>query len=122
MTITLVSAQAGSSGGAPLLLSGHPGSARRNVCVRTLAAATGTGISIELRDCDIVKAGCSITVELVPFVASEGMHTRSPISRICAELYGTAKIRPLLMHTPPCLPPERGVESEGGSASWDSTR
>ena len=77
------------------------------VCVGTLAAATGTGISIELRDCDIVGAGCSITVEVVSSLASGGMHTRLPISRICAELYGTAKIRPLLMHTPPCLPPKQ---------------
>ena len=83
------------------------------VCVGTLAAATGTGISIELMDCDIVGAGCSITVEVVSSLASGGMHTRLPISRICAELYGTAKMRPLLMHTPPCLPPEQGSRVRG---------
>ena len=43
----------------PLLPSGHPGSARMKLCVGTLAAAIGTGITHELRDCDIVGAGCS---------------------------------------------------------------
>ena len=78
-----------------------------NVCVGPLAAAIGTGISIELMDSDIVGGGSS-TVEVVSSLASEGMHTRSPISRMVAELYGTAISRPLLMHTPPCLPPDEG--------------
>ena len=90
------------------------------VCVGTLAAATGAGISIELRDCDTVGAGCSIIVE-VSSLSSEGMHTRSPISRTCAELYGTAMMRPLLMHTPPCLPPEQG-SSQRESTSWGTAR
>ena len=90
------------------------------VCVGTLVAAIGTGISIELRDCDTVGAGCS-TVEVVSSLASEGMHTRSPISRIVAELYGTATMRPLLMHTPPCLPPEQG-SSQRESTSWGTAR
>ena len=77
-----------------------------NVCVGPLAAAIGTGISIELMDSDIVGGGSS-TVEVVSSLASEGMHTRSPISRMVAELYGTAISRPLLMHTPPCLPPKQ---------------
>lgn len=94
--------------GAPLLPSGHPGRARMNVCVGPLVAAIGTGISIELMDSDTVGGGCSSTVEVASSLASEGMHTRSPISRMVAELYGTAISRPLLMHTPPCLPPDEG--------------
>ena len=90
------------------------------VCVGTLVAAIGTGISIELRDCDTVGAGCS-TVEVVSSLASEGMHTRSPISRIVAELYGTAMMRPLLMHAPLCLPPEQG-SSQRESTSWGTAR
>ena len=78
-----------------------------NVCVGPLAAAIGTGISIELMDSDIVGGGSS-SVEAVSSLASEGMHTRSPISRMVAELYGTAISRPLLMHTPPCLPTDEG--------------
>ena len=78
-----------------------------NVCVGPLAAAIGTGISIELMDSDIVGGGSS-SVEAMSSLASEGMHTRSPISRMVAELYGTAISRPLLMHTPPCLPPDEG--------------
>ena len=91
--------------GAPLLSSGHPGSAIMKVCVAVAVAAIETGCSIEMRDSDIVVGatgtGCSTALDVV---SSEGMHTRSPISRICAELYGTATMRPLLMHTPPCLP------------------
>ena len=60
-------------------------------------------------------------MEAASSLASEGMHTRSPISRICAELYGTAMIRPLLMHTPPCLPIEQG-SSQRESTSWGTLR
>ena len=81
---------------------------RMNVFVAAdMAAAIPTGCRIELRASEIgvvVATGCSAKLEMV---SSLGMHTRSPISRICAELYGTATMRPLLMHTPPCLPRER---------------